>query len=206
MVAKWSCACWPTCSRPRSSRSSRPQSRRTPSSTRTSMASTRACQLGATSTRRSAMDAVSVPATRTGTASARCTSARLKASGRRCSLARQAAPSSRLLPVRAQRTPTWQGTARRAYRRLGCVVDSPLPQNPTRATTGGQHKSSPTVTREAALPVKKNLLAIAMPNPPHRLTRKPVDVTFVTTVKRLTYAGSTAAGPGFHGLRGISPP
>src|SRR4051795_950236 len=43
------------CSRPRSSRSSKPQSRKIPSSTPMSMASTLAWKLGAISTRRSAM-------------------------------------------------------------------------------------------------------------------------------------------------------
>src|SRR5215210_8763129 len=46
--------------------------------------STRALRLGATGTRRSVTPAVNTPATRTGTASARCTSTPWKASGRCC--------------------------------------------------------------------------------------------------------------------------
>src|SRR4051812_27912915 len=48
------------------------------------MASTLACPPGAISTRRSAMPGVSMPATRTGTASARCTSTPWKGSGPCC--------------------------------------------------------------------------------------------------------------------------
>jgi len=57
---------------------------RAPSSTQTNTASTRACPPGATSTRRSAMDAVSMPATRTATAFARSTSTRWRGSGCCC--------------------------------------------------------------------------------------------------------------------------
>ncbi len=73
---------WPTCGRPRSSRSSRAQPRRTPLSTRASIASTLACQLGATSTKRFAMAAVNTPVTRTATGPARFTSTRWRAFGR----------------------------------------------------------------------------------------------------------------------------
>src|SRR3954447_1428523 len=48
------------------------------------MASTPACPSGATSTRASAMPGVSMPATRTATASARCTSTRSRGSGPCC--------------------------------------------------------------------------------------------------------------------------
>ncbi len=66
--------CWPTCIRPRSSRSSPPLSPRAPSSTQTSIASTHACQPGATGTRRFATPEASMPATTTGTGFARSTS------------------------------------------------------------------------------------------------------------------------------------
>src|SRR3954467_3873924 len=49
-----------------------------------STASTLAWKLGATNTRPSAMGAANTPATRTATASAKCTSTRLRASGRCC--------------------------------------------------------------------------------------------------------------------------
>src|SRR5215210_807915 len=72
------------CSRPRSSRSSRPQLPRARSSIPTSTVSTPACPPGAISTKRSATPAVSTPATRTGMAFARCTSTPSKGSGRSC--------------------------------------------------------------------------------------------------------------------------
>jgi len=48
-------------------------------------------------------------------------------------LAGQAAALSRLLPVRAQRSPTRQSPARRPHRGLGGVTDPPSPRNPIRA-------------------------------------------------------------------------
>jgi len=54
--------------------------------TRTSIASTRACQPGATNIKRSATPEASMPATRTATASARSTSTRWRASVRCCAL------------------------------------------------------------------------------------------------------------------------
>src|SRR3954453_17921370 len=71
-------------SRRRSSRSSRPWSPRVPSSTPTSTTSMPGWRPGVTGTRPSATGAASMRATRTATASARCTSTRWRASGRCC--------------------------------------------------------------------------------------------------------------------------
>jgi transposase-like protein len=49
-AGRWCCACWPTCGRRRSDRSSRPPSPRAPASTPTSMPATPACRPGATGT------------------------------------------------------------------------------------------------------------------------------------------------------------
>jgi hypothetical protein len=130
------------CSRGRSSRLSPLPSRRAVSSIRTNTASTPACQLGATGTRRSATPGASMPATRTGTASAGSTSTQSKASGRCCApgCARTGASHKtscrlpRLFPVHAQRAPTRQSLARRAHHRLGRVTNPALPRNPIRAS------------------------------------------------------------------------
>src|SRR3954468_24719958 len=72
------------CSRPRSSRSSRPRLPKARSSTPTNTASTPAWRAGAISTKRSAMPGPSMRATKTATGSARCTSTPSKASGLCC--------------------------------------------------------------------------------------------------------------------------
>src|SRR5215204_4479532 len=141
-MAKWSCACWPTCSRGRSSRSSRPSSLEAPSSTPTSMASTPAYPPGAISTRRSAMPGVSMPATRTGTASARCTSTPWKGSGPCC-----APGSARTGASRKTSCPSISASSSSCTTRAGvgepCSAPlsqawlrepAPPPRNPARAT------------------------------------------------------------------------
>jgi len=143
-AARWRRTSHPSsmCNRPRSSRSSRQQSRRTPSFTRTSMASTRLYQPEAR-----AQD--SLPWTRRvcprrgrgRPLQGACQhdrslllAAALLAAPAPGHLARQAAALPRLLPARAQRSPTWQSPAGRPYRRPGCVTNLPPPRNPTRAT------------------------------------------------------------------------
>src|SRR3954466_4747443 len=81
-----SCACWPMCSRRRSSRSSRRPSPRALASTPTSTTSTPACRPWAISTKLSVMHMASTRATRMATASARSTSTRWRGRGPCCAL------------------------------------------------------------------------------------------------------------------------
>src|SRR3954466_5506985 len=78
------CACWPRCSRRRSSQSSRPPSPRVLASTPTSTTSTPACQPGAIGTRRFATLGASTRATRMATASAKSTSTPWRGRGPCC--------------------------------------------------------------------------------------------------------------------------
>ncbi len=128
------------CSRGRSSRSSPPLSPRAPSPTRTNIASTRAC-LGLR-----AQDGLPRPRRvcprrgRGRVLRGPCqhdrgflVAAAFLVATAPGHLAGQAAALPRLLPVRAQRTPTRQNAAQSARRRLGCMTNSSPPWSPIRA-------------------------------------------------------------------------
>src|SRR3954471_1592233 len=83
-VVRLSCACWPTCSRRRSSRLSRRSSPRVLASTPTSTTSTPACRPGAISTKQSVTHMASTRAMRMATASARSTSTPWRGRGPCC--------------------------------------------------------------------------------------------------------------------------
>src|SRR3954467_473380 len=140
---------WPTCSRRRSSRSSRPRLQRAPSSIPTSMASTPACPPGGISTKRSATGAANTPATRMATGSARCTSTRSRGSGPCCAPGSARTGGSRRRSCRS----IWGSSSScttHAVAAKPCLARSsppwsheadPTPRKPTRASIVNARKS-----------------------------------------------------------------
>jgi len=164
-VARWSCICWPTCSRPRSSRSSRPRSPRALSSTPTNTASTRACQPGLWAQnglpcprrirpRRGRGRVLRGPRQHDGRLLVLAAFLVAPAPGH---FAGQAAALSRLLPVRAQRAPARQSPAQRPCCNLGRMTPAyhPGTRQEPRQVSGGTHSDTGRDCRDAFLGLAK---------------------------------------------------
>src|SRR5215212_6331299 len=121
------------------------------------MASTLACPPGAISTRRSAMPGVSMPATRTGTASARCTSTPWKGSGRCCAPGSARIGASRKTSCRSILDSSSSYTTRAG---VGEPCSAPLSQAWLRETAPPPRKPTRASAITSRVPVPKRMMHI----------------------------------------------